>query len=202
MPEPATAGRTRIKLAGNDPGHKMIIRETTPEDLGQISDLYPQAFPDEPLTPLVSDLLEQGSAVLSLAAFDKNALVAHLLFTFCGTDTDDRSGALLGPLAVAPSHQRRGLGSALVRAGLERLEPVGVRQVFVLGDPAYYRRFGFTREGRVLAPYPIPDHWAEAWQSRSLGARSALSAGPLLLPEPWMQPDLWGDDPEANGASG
>lgn len=171
---------------------KLATRETTPGDIAQVLALYPQAFPDEELRPVVSAVLKEGPKVLSLATFDGKVLVAHVLFTVCGTEERDRTGALLAPLGVTPLLQRQGLGSSLVRAGLERLEKRGIKQVFVLGDPAYYRRFGFSPERRVLAPYPIPDEWADAWRSVPLAAGEPLAAGRLLLPEPWMDPALWG----------
>ena len=172
--------------------NKLAIRETTSGDIAQVLALYPQAFPEEELRPVVSTLLEEGPEVLSLAWFDGNALVGHVLFTICGTEERDQTGALLAPLGVLPLLQRQGLGCSLVRAGLERLQKRGIKQVFVLGDPAYYRRFGFSPERQVLAPYPIPEEWADAWQSMPLAARAPLAAGRLLLPEPWMEPALWG----------
>jgi len=60
---------------------------------------------------------------------------------------------------VIPLLQRQGLGNSLVRAGLERLEQRRIKQVFVLGDPAYYQRFGFSPERQGLTPYPIPEEW-------------------------------------------
>ena len=171
---------------------KLAIRETTPGDIVQVLALYPQAFPEEELRPVVLTLLKEGPEVLSLAAFDGNALVAHVLFTICGTEEWDRTGALLAPLGVTPLRQRQGLGSSLVLAGLERLEKRGIKQVFVLGDPAYYQRFGFLPERQVLAPYPIPEEWVHAWRSMPLSAGEPLAAGWLLLPEPWMEPALWG----------
>ncbi len=169
----------------------MKIRETTSSDLAHVLVLYPQAFPEEELRPVVSALLELGQGVLSLAGFQEDALVAHVLFTTCWTDGRDRPGALLGPLGVLPSYQRKGVGSSLVRTGLEQLKKNGVKQVFVLGDPGYYRCFGFSPERQVLSPYPLPAQWADAWQSTTLAARAPLAAGTLTLPEPWMQPALW-----------
>ncbi len=172
---------------------KLLIRETKSADTAKILALYPVAFPDEELGPLVLALLEEGPEVLSLAAFEGDALVGHVLFTICGTDERDRTGALLGPLGVMPSVQRQGLGYSLTRTGLDLLEKMGIRQVFVLGDPAYYRRFGFLPERQVLTPYPLPEEYgADAWQSMPLDASSPLTAGQLSLPEPWMEPALWG----------
>jgi len=168
-----------------------MIRDTDPGDREQIMALYPQAFPDEELRPVVGDLLDQQSGVLSLAAFKNETLVAHVIFAECSTG-GDRGGALLGPLAVLPAFQRGGLGTAVVEAGFVRLTDMDVTQVFVLGDPGYYSRFGFTCERRVRAPYALPEKWTEAWQSRLIENREALDAGKLILPAPWMQPELWG----------
>ena len=154
-------------------------------------ELYPQAFPEEDLTPVVSALLARPQDCLSLAAFQGEPPIAHVLFTYCGTNEGGREGALLAPLGVLPSHQRQGLGSALVRTAFARLVDDGIGQVFVLGDPAYYGRFGFTAERQVMPPYPIPAEWAEAWQSLVLPGGVPLPAGPLSLPSPWMTPALW-----------
>ncbi len=172
--------------------NKLVIRETTSGDVAQVLALYPQAFPEEELRPVVSALLEEELEVLSLAAFDGDALVAHVLFTICGTEEWDRTGALLAPLGVIPSLQRQGLGNSLVHAGLARLKKRGIKQVFVLGDPAYYQRFGFSPERQVLPPYPMPEEWLDAWQSMPLAARAPLATGRLSMPEPWMEPALWG----------
>lgn len=171
--------------------NRLVIRKTTPADTAQILALYPQAFPDEDLRPVVSALLKEGSQVLSLATFDRDALIAHVLFSLCTTEGQYQTGALLGPLGVIPPRQRQGLGNALVRNGLDRLEKSGVSQVFVLGDPAYYQRFGFSPERHVLTPYPLPAEYGDAWQSMPLATRAPLLAGRLSLPEPWMDAALW-----------
>ena len=151
------------------------------------------AFPDEELRPVVTSLLKGGADVLSLATYQDDALIAHVLFTLIGDEGEkaQRAGALLAPLGVVPAHQGQGVGGALVRAGLARLETMGVRQVFVLGDPAYYSRFGFETERQVSPPYPLPAEWAGAWQSMLLAGRAPLSAARCLLPEAWMKPELW-----------
>ena len=99
--------------------------------------------------------------------------------------------ALLGPLAVMPSRQRQGVGRTLIRAGFDRLAQGIVRRVLVLGDPAYYGRFGFLRENSILPPYELPAAWTAAWQSISLGADAARIAGKLRPTAAWLQPALW-----------
>ena len=170
----------------------MIIRTTTPRDLAQIRALYPLAFPQEDLTRLVGQLLDSDAQVLSLAGFHDDTLMAHILFSFGGTEPNTQNGALLGPLAVKPSHQKQGYGSTLVRTGLDHLAATGIAQVFVLGDPRYYRRFGFAPDRTITPPCPIPDAWAEALQSLVLAQQPPLKAGTLFLPTPWRDPALWG----------
>ncbi len=130
--------------------------------------------------------------MLSLAAFEGDTLVGHVIFTTCGTEGSPEDGALLAPLGVIPRLQKHGLGKALVRAGFGRLRDRGTAQVFVLGDPSYYQRFGFRPEKNVQPPYPLPAEWADAWQFATLSIRPPLAPGTLTLPTPWMNPALWG----------
>ena len=171
------------------------IRESLPGDLAAIEEVYREAFPEEDLLPLVRDLLREPQATLSLVASLASSLAAHIVFTDCEAP-GERPGhlekvALLGPLAVAPSAQRQGIGSAILREGLKRLERAGIAQVFVLGDPAYYRRFGFMPERGVAPPYPLPAQWKEAWQSKRLLDGTAPLGGELSVPRPWRRPALW-----------
>ncbi len=167
------------------------IRETIAEDFAKVLSLYPLAFPDEELRPVVSALMEGEYDVLSMAAFESDELVAHVLFTRFDQPQQGQRCALLAPLGVIPSHQKKGLGSLIVRAGLEQLTELSVGAVFVLGDPTYYQRFGFEPDRQVLPPYPIPQEYADAWQSMLLTKPFALEAGPIALPEPWLDPALW-----------
>jgi putative acetyltransferase len=167
------------------------IRESAPGDLAPIEGLYREAFPQEDLLPLVGALLKEGESVLSLVAVRGGALVGHGAFTIGGVEGGSVRVALLGPLAVAPGEQQQGIGSAIVRAGLKRLERDGVASVFALGDPAYYGRFGFAPETQVAPPYAVPQEWRDAWQSLSLGSAIAPEAGTLCVPPPWRRPALW-----------
>lgn len=170
---------------------KIEIRESLPTDVASIEELYPKAFPDEDLLPVVRELLREESIVLSLVGITDKTLVGHVMFTTCSiAGTTDRV-ALLAPLAVAPAWQRQGVGGALVRAGLRRLQDAGTNQVYVLGDPAYYQRFGFEPDGDVAPPYPLPEEWRDAWQSLSLRGTKPPPHGKLSVPQPWRQQALW-----------
>ena len=167
------------------------IRESVPGDWVEIESLYTKAFPDENLLPLVADLIREGPATLSLVGTADSMILGHVIFTKCDGPGNGAPSALLGPLAVVPEWQRRGIGSAIVRNGLQRLQDAGVNHVYVLGDPAYYGRLGFRAETCVLPPYKLPPEWAGAWQSRNLTNGEMPRSGNLLLPRPWLKAALW-----------
>lgn len=173
----------------------LVFRESGPDDVKPLIALYPDAFPDEDLVPLVRALMGSEEPVLSLVACLDDAVVGHIVFTRCLVSQSPVSVALLGPLAVAPQWHKRGIGSALVHDGFERLAKAGVGYVYVLGDPAYYQRFGFTEERSVVPPYALPVDWQGAWQSVSLqggGAKADKTpTGSLIVPQVWQQPALW-----------
>lgn len=177
---------------------KAKIRKSTPEDAPAIMALYPRAFPDEELRPVVRALLDDETIAISLVGVVENAVAGHVIFTFCGINDSgdheggDTSAALLAPLAVDPSVQRQGIGGALVQHGLRLLEEQNIPHVFVLGDPAYYGRFGFAPETQVAPPYPMAPEWREAWQSIRLNDADAPPQGKLAAPPPWRDPALWG----------
>ncbi|MEL6577827.1 MAG: hypothetical protein AAFQ81_18240, partial [Pseudomonadota bacterium] len=81
-----------------------------------------------------------------------------------------------------------------------RVAAQGVQQVFVLGDPGYYKRFGFRAETAVATPFPMPEDWAAGWQSLTLPGCAPLPAGTLLVPAPWREGGghgLFGTEAEA-----
>ena len=163
-----------------------MIRETRAGEEAAILALYPVIFPEEDLRALVSALIGRQD-VISLAHFDGDAPVSHVLFTLGMKG----QAALLGPLGVLPDRQQKGMGTALVKAGFDRLRGAGIRQAFVLGDPGYYGRFGFAEEAHIKTPCPIPAAWHSAWQSLVFEGCEALDTAVLDMPEPWMDPALW-----------
>ena len=167
------------------------IRETVQSDAAAIELLYPEAFPDENLLPLVGDLLRDTVIAMSLIGVINSQIVGHGIFTKCGVVGSSIKAVLLGPLAVAPAWQRKGVGSAIVRAGFRRLEEKDVALVCVLGDPAYYRRFGFQPDASLEPPYPLPAEWKDAWQSTSLVGIAKPVVGILSVPPQWRKPALW-----------
>ena len=172
-------------------GETIEIRDSVPGDLASIEALYPDAFPDEDLLPLVRELLRDTPGIVSLVAIIDASLVGHVIFTPCRVEPGADPVALLAPLAVAGAWQRQGIGSAIVEAGLQRMESAGVTRIYVLGDPAYYGRFGFAPETDVAPLYPLPAEWRGAWQSKSLADGEAPLKGRLALPRVWLRPELW-----------
>lgn len=167
------------------------LSETRPGDEAHLRTLYAAAFPQEDLCPLVEALLADES-VLSIAAINETALIGHVLFTRGRLEGAREAVALLGPLAVHPAQQRKGIGKALIAEGLRRLKIEGVAQVLVLGDPGYYNRSGFRPASRITPPYTLPASWTEAWQWLRLDGAEHDLVGRLVLPDAWMRPELWG----------
>ncbi|MEO9528475.1 N-acetyltransferase [Roseibium sp.] len=172
---------------------KTVLRAGTETDLHALETLYRAAFPDEDLVPLVRRLLREHDGVLSLVAVSGEDIAGHVIFTRCSVEPGGHTVALLGPLCAAPSAQKRGIGSRLVRAGLERMDAWQAVMVLVLGDPGYYSRFGFLPLCPILPPYAIPDDWVPAWQYLDLDGSKAPRTGRLTVPPPWQDPTLWSE---------
>jgi putative acetyltransferase len=94
-------------------------------------------------------------------------------------------------VAVMPAWHGQGIGTALIKAGFAFVAKAGISRVVVLGDPAYYQRFGFAPDQDIDTPYLIPDEWADAWQSVRLLQEVQPSQGVLHVPEPRLDPALW-----------
>lgn len=167
------------------------IRASRPADAAHIDGLYRDAFPDEELRPLVAALLTEPTGVVSLVAVRSGATVGHVVCTFCTVDGADCHAALLGPLAVAPSAQRQGIGAALVHTALADMAARGFARTLVLGDPDYYGRFGFLPERDISPPYPLAAEWRTAWQAVRHANGSTDCSGTLQVPAPWRHEAYW-----------
>ena len=133
-----------------------LIRPAAPTDAPAIRRVHLEAFPTQVEADLVERLEQDGDAVLSFIAERDGEIVGHLLLSrmrASGSGRDYRALGL-GPVAVLPPLQRAGTGSALIRTALAAATGAGEELVFLVGDPAYYRRFGFAPE--MAAPFASP----------------------------------------------
>ena len=123
----------------------LVIRPETDTDRDAVARVVRDAFGSDDEAVLVDALRDAGRLVLSLVAEENGEIIGHISFSPMTVDNDTTTytAICLAPVAVAPSHQREGVGSALVNAGLDELRQRGDGTVFLLGHPTYYPRFGF-----------------------------------------------------------
>ena len=135
---------------------KSVVRPAEPRDAAAIRAVHIAAFPTAAEADLVAVLEAEGDEILSLVAERGGEVVGHVLFSRMVVSGGGRAwrGLGLAPLAVRPDAQSEGIGSALVAAALEQAAAMGEELVFVLGDPAYYGRFGFSAD--AAAPFASP----------------------------------------------
>jgi putative acetyltransferase len=138
-----------------------IVRRETAGDERVIHKLLATAFPTDQEALLVDRLRENGRLSISLVAEVEDTIVGHIAFspvTIKHANTE-LIGAGLAPVAVLPQWQRRGVGAQLVRAGLSASTKAGTRFIIVLGEPDYYRRFGFKNASlwRVTNIYGVDE---------------------------------------------
>jgi putative acetyltransferase len=124
------------------------IREEKFEDVRGISAVHDAAFGRRNEGHLVERLREEGLIAASLVASDSGRIVANAVFSRLTVRSSGKpiAAAALAPVAVTPTRQSRGIGARLIRSGLTLCAQRGYDIVVVLGDPQYYRRFGFSSE--------------------------------------------------------
>ena len=142
----------------------VTVRLETPGDVEAIRHVNDQAFGRENESWLIDKLRERGVLTISLVAVQDGEVAGHIAFTPVVVESDGASfdAIALGVMSVLPVYQRRGIGSQLVRAGLEECRRLGHEVVVVLGHPDYYPRFGFVMAGPrgIDCEFEAPE---EAW---------------------------------------
>ena len=118
----------------------MNLRDESSGDHEAIRKLHLTSFPGPGEADLVDRLRKDGDAVISLVAIEGRVLSGHVMFSKMAAPFRALG---LGPVAVLPDWRRRGIAAALVQEGIKRATCEGWAGIFVLGDPNYYRRFGF-----------------------------------------------------------
>lgn len=125
----------------------MVIRPETPDDAPAIYDLHAAGFPTPAEARLVERLRASGRLSVSLVAEHLGRVVGHVAFSPVST-ARGAVGVGLAPVVVSAAHRKNGVGAALVREGLARCREAGFGWAVVLGEPAYYSRFGFQPAAR------------------------------------------------------
>lgn len=151
----------------------MKIRQVVPNDYRQIDDFVKTAFATAP----VSDGTEQEFVLklrkssdflpaLEFIATENEIIIGHIMLTRCYVKGKNKTftGVLVAPLAVALDHRNRGIGSKLLRYGLAQAVAREYTAAFLVGDPAYYHRFGFriVSDFNILNDSDIPDQFVQA----------------------------------------
>jgi putative acetyltransferase len=159
--------------------HKVTIRPIGPADHEAVAALVAAAFGRLDEAELVRRLRADGDAILELVALE-DRVIGHVLFSTLAVEPPTIRIAALAPISVLPDHQKAGFGSALVREGLARCKALGFDAVAVLGDPTYYRRFGFTRRAARALNCAYSGRAYQALELRD----GALAGGPWSVGYP------------------
>jgi putative acetyltransferase len=133
-----------------------VIRPAEPGDNAGIRSVHLAAFPTSAEADLVEALAREGDEAVSLVATAQGEIVGHVLLSRMAVSADGRPLRALGlaPVGVLPGFQGSGIGSALIHAALGIAGATGEALVFVLGEPDYYGRFGFS--AAAAAPFASP----------------------------------------------
>jgi putative acetyltransferase len=138
----------------------MAIRTERPGDIAGIRLTNLAAFPGEAEANLVDRLRTEAHPTISLVADVEDVIFGHILFSpVTLSAAPDLLVMGLAPMAVMPSHQRQGIGSALVASGVDHCRRIGAAAVVVLGHPGFYPRFGFVPASGfgLRCEYEVPD---------------------------------------------
>jgi putative acetyltransferase len=160
------------------------IRPETDADHAAIRSVVGAAFGSRVEPDLVEAIRASDRFVpeLSLVAEVDGEIAGHILVSYVDLEPDSVRVLQVAPLAVAPAHQRRGVGGALMRKALRLAEERGAPLVLVEGDPRYYERFGFRRsdEAGIEAPANVSPRYLMV---RTLSAHDPSIGGRLVYPE-------------------
>jgi len=136
----------------------MLIRTEIGVDAASIDSLLRRCFPTSAEAELVQQLREDGLLTLGVVATDdEGQVLGYAAFSPVTLAEEDRQWVGLAPLAVDESVRKQGLGKQLIYEGLDTLNEFGYAAVVVLGDPAYFGRYGFEPAAR----YGLHSRWQE-----------------------------------------
>src|SRR5215203_4949096 len=121
----------------------MIVEPEKPAHYPAIRQLHIEAFPSPAEAGLVDQLRRDGDTTISLVAIEEGRVIGHIMFSKMRAPFKVLG---LGPVSVVSDKRRQGIAAALIEQGLKRAKAEGWEAILVLGDPAYYQRFGFRAD--------------------------------------------------------
>jgi putative acetyltransferase len=162
----------------------VIIRPETAADHDAIRKVNDEAFGDPIDAKLVDAIRESDRFVpeLSLVAVSEGQTHGHVISSYVDVEPGPRRVLQVGPLAVLPSHQRRGIGSALMEETIRIADARGEPLLLIEGDPKYYERFGFTRADAVGIEPPPEAHGPQYFMIRPLDGYDPAFRGRAIYP--------------------
>ena len=162
----------------------MIVRAETPDDHDTIRRIVDEAFGDTITSAIVDGIRASDRFVpeLSLVAVYEGQPLGHVISSYVDVVPGSRRVLQVGPLAVVPSHQRRGIGTALMRETIRIADERGEPLLLIEGNPAYYGRFGFTRADEQGIEMPPESHGPQYFMIRPLRAYDSSLRGRVVYP--------------------
>ncbi|RJF97578.1 GNAT family N-acetyltransferase [Noviherbaspirillum saxi] len=160
----------------------MIIRREKPSDIAAIEALTAAAFLRAPHTSrtehfIVNALRKTHQLSVSLVAEEHGVIVGHVAVSPVSLSDGTNGWYGLGPISVAPERQRQGIGTRLMRQALVELKSLDAKGCVLLGEPAYYSRFGFKAEPALVLPGVPPEYF------QALGLRGAIPTAAVTYHE-------------------
>jgi putative acetyltransferase len=162
----------------------VIVRAETPDDHADIRRIVDEAFGDTITGDIVDGIRASDRFVpeLSLVAVSERQTLGHVISSYVDLVPGTRRVLQVGPLAVVPSHQRQGIGSALMHETIRIADERGEPLLLIEGSPVYYGRFGFTRADEQGIEMPPESHGPQFFMIRPLRAYDPTLRGRAVYP--------------------
>ena len=142
----------------------ILLRPERPDDADAIRALTETAFRTAPHADgtehiIIDRLRTAGALTLSLVVEADGVIVGHVAFSPVAISDGSAGWYGLGPISVDPARQGEGIGGRLIGEGLQRLKALGATGCVLLGDPAYYTRFGFATDPKLVLDGVPPEYF-------------------------------------------
>jgi len=146
---------THTVNSSNRSEFEMIIRKETVADIEAINEVTIAAFKSHPISNhteqfIVKALRDAGVLTISLVAEIDGRVVGHIAFSPVTITDGTKDWYALGPVSVLPEYQKQGIGKSLINEGLSSLKELGGQGCVLVGDPAFYKRFGFKNSPKLV----------------------------------------------------